>query len=60
MVTVAQGRAQVRLQLTAPEQVQNRSPGYRGITVGQATDHLTECATHHVSATYLVEQGRVE
>ena len=39
---------------------QNRGPGCRGITVGQATDHVTERLAPHVRATYLVEQGRFE
>jgi hypothetical protein len=60
LVAVAQGRAQIRVQLTPPKQVQNRGPGRRGITAVQATDHLPERVTLHVRATHRVKQGRVE
>jgi hypothetical protein len=59
-VAITQGPAQVCLQLTAPEQVQNRGPGRRGVTAVHATDHLPKRPALHIRATHLVKQGRIE
>ena len=60
LVATAQGRAQVGLQLTEPEQVQNRSPDCRRITVAQGAGQLAERPAFHIGVTYPVEQGGVE